>query len=64
LHLALRRRDGATQCFRRIGSLQKLAAVHASVLKHFDQERGLFSLDIFKTNRASALAEWRYFGTV
>jgi putative transposase len=52
------------QRFRRIGSLQKLAAAHASVLKHFNQERGLFSRDIFKTNRASALAEWRYFGTV
>lgn len=26
---------------------------------HFDPERSLSSQDIFKTNRATALAEWR-----
>ena len=45
--------------FRRMRSLQKFASVHASVSNHFNQERGLSSRDIFKANRAAALAEWR-----
>jgi len=39
-------------------SLQKFAAVHASVCNHFNQERGLYSRNIFKLNRTAALAEW------
>ena len=40
-------------------SLQKFAAVHSSVQNHFNQERGLYSRDNFKLNRAAALADWR-----
>ena len=48
--------------FRRMRSLQKFAAVHASVYNHFNQERTLYSRDNFKLNRAAALAEWRGLG--
>jgi hypothetical protein len=37
---------------------QKIAAVHPSVLNHFNQERHLRSRENFKPNR-SALTEWR-----
>jgi len=47
------------QRFRRMRSLQKFAAVHASVLNLFNTERSLYSRTNFKTNRAAALAEWR-----
>ncbi|CUH07650.1 Transposase IS66 family protein [Jannaschia seosinensis] len=58
-HLPFRRRERAMQRFRRMRSLQKFAAVHASVSNHFNQERSLSSRDIFKTNRTAALAERR-----
>ena len=58
-HLPFRRRERALLRFRRIRTLQKLASVHASVSNHFSQERNLSSRDVFKTNRAAALAEWR-----
>ncbi len=45
--------------FRRMRSLQKFAAVHASVSNHFNQERSLSNRSHFKLNRAAALAEWR-----
>ena len=45
--------------FRRMRSLQKFAAIHASVSNHFNQERSLSSRQHFKANRAAALAEWR-----
>ncbi len=45
--------------FRDIETLQKFAAVHASINNHFNQERHLNRRDIFKQNRAAALAEWR-----
>lgn len=61
-HLTFRRRERAMLRFRRIRSLQKFAAVHASVSNHFNQERSLSSRDIFKLNRATALAEWRGLG--
>ena len=44
--------------FRSMRSLQKFAAVHSSVCNHFNQERHLYLRDIFKLNRAAALAEW------
>ena len=47
--------------FRRMRTLQKFAAVHASVLNHFNSERHLYSCQNFKLNRAAALAEWRLF---
>ena len=45
--------------FGHMRSLQKFAAVHASVSSHFNQERSLSSRPLFKANRAAALAEWR-----
>ncbi len=45
--------------FRRMRSLQKFAAVRASVFNLFIQERSLYSRANFKRNRAAALAEWR-----
>ena len=62
-HLAFRRRERAMLRFRRMRSLQKFAAVHASVSNHFNQERSLSSRPLFKANRAAALAEWRQLGT-
>jgi putative transposase len=58
-HLPFRRRERAMLRLRRMRSLQKSAAVHASVCNHFNQERSLSSRDTFKTNRAAALAGWR-----
>jgi putative transposase len=40
-------------------SLQKFAAVYASVSNHFNSERLLYSRQNFKLNRAAALAKWR-----
>lgn len=40
-HLPFRRRERAMLCFRQMRSLQKFAAVHASVYNHFNQERSL-----------------------
>jgi len=59
LHLPFRRRERSMQRFLSMRSLQKFAAVHASVCNHFNQERHLYSRDNFKLNRAAALAEWR-----
>jgi putative transposase len=61
-HLPFRRRERAMLRFRRMRSLQKFAALHASVHNHFNQERHLYSRDNFKLNRAAALAEWRQLG--
>ena len=44
---------------RRMRTLQKFAAVHASVSNHFNQERHLYSRANFKLNRAADVAEWR-----
>ncbi len=40
-------------------SLQKFASVHSSVYNHFNSDRSLSSRDVYKMNRAAALAEWR-----
>ncbi|MEQ8869947.1 MAG: IS6 family transposase, partial [Roseovarius sp.] len=61
-HLPFRRRERAMSRFRRIRSLQKFAAVHASIFNLFNSERSLSSRHIFKRNRAVALAEWRGLG--
>ena len=45
--------------FRDIKTLQKFAAVHASIHNQFSQDRHLNRRDIFKQNRSAALAEWR-----
>ena len=54
-----RRREGAMANFRDIKSLQKFAAVHASIHNHFNLDRHLNRRAIFKQNRSAALAEWR-----
>ncbi len=58
-HLPFRRRERAMLRFRQMRSLQKFAAVHASVSNHFNQERHLYSRHNYKLHRAAALAEWR-----
>jgi putative transposase len=58
-HQPFRRRERAMLRFRCMRTLQKFAAVHASVHNHFNQERAHFSRQNFKANRAAALAEWR-----
>jgi len=42
-HLAFRRTERAMLRFRRMRSLQKLSAIRASALKHFNQEHSLSS---------------------
>ena len=61
-HLPFRRRERVMLRFRHMRSLQKFAAVHASVYNHFNQERSLSTRPNFKLNRAAALAEWRSLG--
>ena len=56
-HQPFRRRAGAMARFRDVKTLQKLAAVHASIHNH---ERHLNRRDSFKHARAAALAEWRH----
>ncbi len=58
-HQPFRRREGAMAKFKDVKTLQKFAAVHASIHNHFNQDRHLNRRDIFKQNRATALAEWR-----
>ncbi len=58
-HQPFRRREGAMVRFRDIKTLQKFAAAHASIHNHFNHDRHLNRRDIFKQNRATALAEWR-----
>jgi putative transposase len=58
-HLPLRRRERAMLRFRRLGSLQKFAAVHSSVHHLFNLDRHLNRRSIFKDDRSAALAEWR-----
>jgi putative transposase len=58
-HQPFRRREGAMAKFRDAKTLQKLAAVHASIHNHFNLDRHLNRCDIFKQNGSAALAEWR-----
>ena len=57
-HQPFRRREGAMARFRDIKTLQKFAAVHASIYNHFNHQRHLNRRAIFKQARAAALAEW------
>ena len=61
-HLPFRRRDRAMLRFRRMRSLQKFSAVHASVFNHFNRDRSLSQRQHFKITRTAALAEWRQLG--
>ena len=58
-HQPFRRRERGMQRFRAVRTLQKFAAAHASIHNHFNKDRHLDRRDIFKQNRAAALAEWR-----
>ena len=58
-HLLFRRRERATQRFRRMRSLQRFAAVHSSVCNQFNSDRSLSSRQTYRLNRTAALAEWR-----
>jgi putative transposase len=58
-HLPFRRRERAMIRFRRMKTLQKFAAVHASVHNLFNQERHLVTREIYRQRRSAALAEWR-----
>lgn len=57
-----RRRERAMLRCRRLRSLQKFVAVHASVQNHFNHERSLYSRENFKVNRTATLTEWRGLG--
>ena len=61
-HQPFRRREEAMAKFRgevqRRKTQQKFASVHASIHNHFNKDRHLNRRDIFKENRAAALAEW------
>lgn len=59
-HLPFRRQE--MQRFRRMGRLQKFAAIHGCVSNHFDCERSLYSRPNFKLKRAAAFTEWRQLG--
>ena len=54
-----RRRERALLRFRRMHTLQKFGAVHASVHNHFNHERDLVSRDICKARRSAAMAVWQ-----
>ena len=58
-HQPFRKRERAMLRFRRMHTLQKFSAVHASVHNHFNQERHLVSREIYKERRSAALAEWQ-----
>jgi putative transposase len=60
-HLPFRRRERAMQRFRRMKSLQKFVAVHASLHNHFNQERHLVDRQTYRERRSAALAEWQSF---
>jgi len=45
--------------FRQMKTLQKFAAVHASLHNHFNAERHLIDRQTFKERRSAALAEWQ-----
>jgi putative transposase len=58
-HQPFRRREGAMSKFRDVKTLQKFAAVHASIHNHFNFERHLNNRDTFEQSRRAALVEWR-----
>ena len=58
-HQPFRRRERAMAKFRSPATLQKFAAIHASVHNNFNQERHLYNRQSFKLNRSTALDEWR-----
>jgi putative transposase len=58
-HLPFRRRERAMARFRRMGSLQKFASVHANLHNHFSFDRHLVDRQTYRERRSAALAEWQ-----
>jgi putative transposase len=58
-HLPFRRRERAMNRFRRMKTLQKFAAVHASVHNLFNQDRHIVDRQSYNERRSEALSEWR-----
>jgi putative transposase len=58
-HQPFRRRERAMQQFRSLKTLQKFSSVHAQVHNQFNQERHLFTRQVYKQRRSIALTEWR-----
>ena len=58
-HQPFRRRERAMLRFRRMRSLQKFVAVHASVHNHFHAQRQLYNRSPLKLHRACAPTERR-----
>ena len=58
-HSPFRRREGAMARFGGIKTVQKFAAVHASIHNHLNHQRHLNRRAMFKQARAASLAEWR-----
>ena len=44
--------------FRDIKTLQKFAAVHATIHNHFNLDRRLSRRDVFKQHHSAVVAEW------
>ena len=61
-HQPFRRRERAMLRFRRMRTLQKFVAVHASFHNHFNAERHLYNGSNFKLNCVAALTDWRGLG--
>jgi len=61
-HLPFRRRERAMQRFRRMKTLQRFVATHASFQNHFGQEHHLVTRQEYRTRRSAGLAEWRSLG--
>ena len=55
----LRSSGAAMRRFRRMKTLQKVAAGHGTVHNHFAQERHLIGRDLYRERRSAVLAEWR-----
>ncbi len=58
-HQPFQRRERALLRFRQVRTLQKFAAVHSSVHKHFNADRHFYNRSNFMLNCAAALTEWR-----
>ncbi len=58
-HQSFRRQERAMLGFRRMRTVQKFVAVHASVHNQFNAERHLYCRSNFKLKPAVALAAWR-----
>ena len=58
-HLPFRRREGAMSRFRRMSNLQKFVSTHASLHNHFNLDRHINRRQTFKSQRDTALLQWR-----